>query len=199
MQTEIQLLQEIRIASPCEASWEEMSGDERSRFCEHCQLNVYNLSEMTALEAAELVRQKEGRLCARYYARPDGSMLTQDCPVGFRAARRRFLSLLAPLAAGVLGLLGLGSRSAGAAGSTPPSKPLIGAPVPPPQHLMGKIAAPPPRPQPVMGEVAIGKPPPRAMMGEVAIQTPHLTPKSHSGGKKPVYRQPRKQQAQKKV
>jgi hypothetical protein len=93
-----ELLHQIRIASPCSASWEEMRGDERARFCEQCRLNVYNLLAMSAAEAAALVRQKEGRLCVRYYARRDGTMLTRDCPVGFGAARRVLLAQVGTIA-----------------------------------------------------------------------------------------------------
>jgi hypothetical protein len=88
------LLQQLRIASPCSAAWEEMQGDDRVRFCEQCRLNVYNLSAMSSQEAAALVREKEGRLCARFYARKDGTMLVHNCPVGFRAARRFLLAQL---------------------------------------------------------------------------------------------------------
>ena len=33
-------LDNIRIASPCSANWDEMFGDERKRFCGDCKLNV---------------------------------------------------------------------------------------------------------------------------------------------------------------
>jgi hypothetical protein len=59
-----------------------MQGDERMRFCRHCAKNVYNFSAMTAAEAALLIREKEGKLCGRFYQRADGTMLTADCPVG---------------------------------------------------------------------------------------------------------------------
>ena len=36
-------LDNIQIARPCEARWEEMSGDARVRHCQLCKLNVYNL------------------------------------------------------------------------------------------------------------------------------------------------------------
>src|SRR5688572_20020017 len=36
-------LTQIRVASPCRARWDEMEGDERVRFCGHCQKNVYHL------------------------------------------------------------------------------------------------------------------------------------------------------------
>src|SRR5438552_13514704 len=98
MGDDIILLEQLRIASPCSASWEQMRGDDRVRFCEQCRLNVYNLSAMSAAEAAALVREKEGRLCTRYYARADGTMLADNCPIGFRAARRLLLAQLGTIA-----------------------------------------------------------------------------------------------------
>jgi hypothetical protein len=94
MPSDHHLLQQIRIASPCSAAWDEMNGDDRVRFCDHCDLNVYNLSTMSAQAAAALVREKEGRLCVRFYARRDGTMLVRNCPVGFGAARRLLLGQL---------------------------------------------------------------------------------------------------------
>ena len=72
----------LEIASPCGASWRDMEGDDRVRFCTECKLNVYNLSSMTADEALALVEEREGRLCVHFYQREDGSVLTSDCPVG---------------------------------------------------------------------------------------------------------------------
>jgi hypothetical protein len=81
---------EIRVASPCKASWDDMQGDERARFCAQCQKHVYNLSALTAEAAAELIRAKEGKLCARFYQRADGTLLhAEDCPVGFAARQWR--------------------------------------------------------------------------------------------------------------
>lgn len=34
------LLESIRIAAPCKADWNAMTGDERVRFCGQCKLNV---------------------------------------------------------------------------------------------------------------------------------------------------------------
>lgn len=82
-------LNRIRIASPCSVGWENMSGDDRVRFCDECSLHVYNISEMTAREAHALVTETEGRICARFYRRADGTILTKDCPVGLKALRRR--------------------------------------------------------------------------------------------------------------
>ncbi len=82
-------LDRIRIASPCPASWERMTGDDRVRFCDECKLQVYNIGEMTRAEAEALIAKTEGRLCARIYRRADGTVITRDCPVGLRAIRRR--------------------------------------------------------------------------------------------------------------
>ena len=82
-------LNQLRIASPCPANWEGMKGDDRVRFCELCNLHVYNFAELTRSEAASLVANTEGRICARLYRRADGMVITKDCPVGLRALRRR--------------------------------------------------------------------------------------------------------------
>ncbi len=83
-------LSRIRIASTCPADWKKMVGDERIRHCAECNLNVYNLSAMTEREARQLLGGNSGkRMCLRLYRRADGTIITQDCPWGFRALRRR--------------------------------------------------------------------------------------------------------------
>ncbi|MBC7910134.1 MAG: carboxypeptidase regulatory-like domain-containing protein [Pyrinomonadaceae bacterium] len=89
MHKETDLVDRLRIASPCPTSWESMQGDNRVRFCELCKLNVYNISELTRKQAEELIARTEGRLCARLHKRADGTVITKDCPVGLRAIRRR--------------------------------------------------------------------------------------------------------------
>jgi hypothetical protein len=42
-----ELLNGLRVASACDASWAEMVGDHLVRFCAQCQQNVYNVSAMT--------------------------------------------------------------------------------------------------------------------------------------------------------
>jgi hypothetical protein len=44
---------------------------------------------MSRQEAEALINKTEGRLCVRFYRRADGSILTQNCPVGLRAIKRR--------------------------------------------------------------------------------------------------------------
>lgn len=115
MKTEIPLLQNVRVASPCPAAWSlmvEVDGD-RVRFCDQCRMNVYNLSAMTELEAERLLRRHEGRLCVRYYRRRDGTILTQDCPVGRAAVQLLFWRCCAATA--ILSLIGIGMKLAPAA------------------------------------------------------------------------------------
>jgi hypothetical protein len=87
-------LNQLTIAKPCPASWDEMAGDDRVRHCELCKLNVYNVASLTTTEALELVEKAEGRLCVRLYMRADGTVLTADCPVGVHAAWRRVASVV---------------------------------------------------------------------------------------------------------
>jgi hypothetical protein len=80
------MLPRIQIASPCSATWDRMPGNDRIRNCSECNLDVYNFSAMNRAEIERVVSSHEGRLCARFYQRADGTMLTQNCPVGIRAA-----------------------------------------------------------------------------------------------------------------
>jgi hypothetical protein len=101
------ILDEVRVATPCPVSWDEMIGTNRARYCHHCRLNVYNLSSMSREDAETLIQGREGRLCVRFFRRADGTMITQDCPVGLRGARwamhRGWVLLTASLAT-VLGV-----------------------------------------------------------------------------------------------
>jgi hypothetical protein len=88
------LLDQVRVASPCTAEWNEMLGDERVRFCLSCEKNVYNLSSMAKDDAEALLRERVGDdLCIRFYQRTDGTILTADCPVGVKKKRRKKLAL----------------------------------------------------------------------------------------------------------
>ena len=94
-----ELLANVKVASPCSALWGQMAGDDRARFCAQCQKHVYNLSNLTADEAAALIREREGSLCARFYQRADGTVLTSDCPVGAGQVWARFKTLIGAAAA----------------------------------------------------------------------------------------------------
>ncbi|MDQ3744079.1 MAG: ankyrin repeat domain-containing protein [Acidobacteriota bacterium] len=94
------LLERIRIPEPCDADWDSMVGNDQVRFCSHCSLNVTNLSSMTRSDARRLVRESGGRLCIRYYRRPDGSVLTAPAVRLQQIARRA-----SKLAAGAFGAM----------------------------------------------------------------------------------------------
>lgn len=82
-------LDDIKLAYPCKTTWASMTGDDQVRYCNKCQLNVYNLSGMTKQQAEKIVSSAEGRLCVSFYRRADGTILTQNCPVGLAAIKQR--------------------------------------------------------------------------------------------------------------
>ncbi|MFT3687139.1 MAG: hypothetical protein QM783_19820 [Phycisphaerales bacterium] len=105
------LLQNARIASPCPTRWDEMSltGDERTRHCERCSLNVHNISAMTSDEAEAFLAKfvmpnADGtmpRLCGHLVLRADGTIMTADCPVGLAAVRARARRAVVRIAAAI--------------------------------------------------------------------------------------------------
>ncbi len=99
-------LNNIHVASPCPANWDEMYGDYRKRHCGACKMNVYNLSDMTRREAEDLLVNSEGRLCVRFFRRADGSILTQNCPVGWAAVKRRVSRVATAAFSMIAGLFG---------------------------------------------------------------------------------------------
>jgi hypothetical protein len=118
MKTRTNPLEHVRVAAPCTVDWEQMVGSERVRFCAQCKLNVYNLSEMTKQAAERLIVQNEGRLCVRFYRRRDGTILTNNCPVGLQALKRRLsrtanavVSMVLSFFAGLLAFSGLRETS----------------------------------------------------------------------------------------
>lgn len=128
----------LRIATPCPISWEQMTGDNRVRFCDHCRLNVYNISELSRPEAETLIASTEGRLCARLYRRSDGTILTKDCPVGLRALRLRVSKRAAAVFAAIASLasVAVGQQSSAKDGKTeciPQTR--ITRTTAPPEHL----------------------------------------------------------------
>ena len=97
------VLPSIRVASPCTEAWSDMGGDDRIRACAKCNQFVYNLSEMTRDEAELLISTRDGRLCVRFFQRPDGTILLADCSVRRTRIRNRRVAaagLVAALAGG---------------------------------------------------------------------------------------------------
>ena len=69
-------LKNLTIPSPCTSDWNSMKGNDLVRFCEHCDLSVHNLSQITRNQAQRLVARSNGRLCVRYYEDSMGRPLT---------------------------------------------------------------------------------------------------------------------------
>ena len=115
------ILEQVSIAAPCPVSWDDMKGDDRVRHCGHCNLNVFNLSEMTRHEAEQLVINRQGRLCAGFWRRADGTIITRDCPVGLAALRAKAARAVARVAA-VLGLLLTGGTLLGSRARDPEAR-----------------------------------------------------------------------------
>lgn len=105
-------LDNVTVAAPCPADWDQMAGNDRVRFCGKCNLNVYNLSALSRSEAEAFIANSEGRLCVRFYRRADGTILTRNCPVGLQAIRRRVSGIARAVCSSVLGFLtGIGVYS----------------------------------------------------------------------------------------
>ena len=174
-------LNNIKVASPCSADWNEMIGDARKRFCGECKLNVYNLSEMSKQDAEQLLIQSEGRLCVRFYQRNDGTVITQDCPVGWKAFKQRVSKVSAAVASLIIGIFtSLGLTAAVSQSSVGKNlKFLTVLTTPTPIRLMGAIAPPKSTPTPKPTATPKASPSPRVIMGDVAEPppTPKNTPK----------------------
>jgi hypothetical protein len=99
-------LQQLAIAAPCPAKWEEMDGDDRARFCHACQKHVYNIESMREVEIVALIERTEGNFCGRLARRADGTVLTGDCWVGVRKLRRALLTRLRQATVAVLAAIG---------------------------------------------------------------------------------------------
>lgn len=99
-------LNKIRIAAPCGAVWDQMFGNERKRFCSECHLNVYNISDMTKVEAESFLLNSEGRVCLRVYRRADGTVITRNCPKGWARLKKRGSRIAGSCLALLAGILG---------------------------------------------------------------------------------------------
>jgi hypothetical protein len=76
MRTRLPLLDELRVAEPCVKSWRAMRGDDQVRHCDHCDQQVFDLSQLTREEAQNLLQRNDGKLCVKFLRRRDGSIVT---------------------------------------------------------------------------------------------------------------------------
>jgi hypothetical protein len=79
-----------RITRPCTADWDQMRGDDKRRFCEHCRKHVHNVSAMSQRELADFVKASNEPACVTYYQRRDGEV----AELSFLALLRRWVPLL---------------------------------------------------------------------------------------------------------
>lgn len=162
LRRKLPVLDNLHIAAPCKADWDKMTGDARSRFCAACEKNVYNLSEMTRMDAESLLIAKEGKLCVRYYQRADGTIITADCPDGL--ARRRRRKKLVAISFGAMTALSTFSMTYFGR-----SRAMMGAP--PPIAMTGAIQmVEPVEPQVKLGEVVEMKGDVGPTMGEISAR-----------------------------
>lgn len=155
----LDILERATIATPCPARWEDMAGDDKTRRCELCDLNVHNIAAMTREEAEQVLAPVlDGqRVCAKIYRRSDGTILTRDCPVGVRAARAKAMQAARRVAAVIVlaitsgTVFGMRHRAGPGAGgpklaALQPFKTvydwLVPPPPPPSVFIMGDIRVP---------------------------------------------------------
>ena len=55
----------IKLQTPCSESWENMTPNEKGRFCDSCSKNVIDLTKMSISEITTIMKQSDGSICAR--------------------------------------------------------------------------------------------------------------------------------------
>jgi len=73
-----------RISKPCTADWDKMRGDDKRRFCEHCQKFVHNVSAMNRSEREAFASPANVRECVFYCQRTDGKIADLSIVVRLR-------------------------------------------------------------------------------------------------------------------
>src|SRR5262245_5574283 len=104
MSAKKRMLDRLKIVSPCPTDWDQMSGDEKKRFCSDCDKFVYDFSQMTRRQVEDLVSIHQGRMCARLTRRPDGSLLPLEPPPMRPIDNRRASPVVNATLAAILGI-----------------------------------------------------------------------------------------------
>ena len=180
------ILDNIRVATPCKADWSEMqrvpadqSGktidDERVRHCMKCDKDVFNLSQMTREDAESLLREKQGNLCARYFQRTDGTIITSDCEVGKQQRRRRrviAVGAAAMLAGGGAFTWKLMTQNQGDIAQLDVNAGKV--------EMLGGMAGPPPPDEPIPEHANVETASPDLVMGQTVapLEPPHTSHKA---------------------
>ncbi len=87
-------LDQLNVAKPCSASWEQMTGNAQKRFCSECSKHVFDFSQMTRQQIEAVTAANQGNLCARIARREDGSMVMLEPPLPAYSRRRLNLPVL---------------------------------------------------------------------------------------------------------
>ncbi|MCI0489702.1 MAG: carboxypeptidase-like regulatory domain-containing protein [Blastocatellia bacterium] len=97
-------LDRFRVATPCNADWDRMSGNERIRYCNECDKYVYDISKMTGKEAEAILSSARGPVCARFTRLTDGFTITADNNAGLHLISRRASPIASAVFTAIIGL-----------------------------------------------------------------------------------------------
>ena len=185
---------ELHIAEPCSADWDQMTGDDRKRFCSSCTKHVHNVSELTEGEARALFSENDN-LCVQYAFNREGKVLFADTPDPTWRLFRQAEGLKRLMAAAALVMpLALGSACEPDAASTTESvasSPLVieegGVKIQEQNQGAGRsveFKPSDPKPQPEEIEVLQGEPEidHEMVVGKVAIDPDEKEPIEHVKG-----------------
>jgi hypothetical protein len=101
----VDVLDSITIPVHCPIPWEEMRGDDHTRYCLNCSESVHDVSTLTTEETLKLLTAGGKSPCIRIYRRNDGRVMTADCPASAREKMWRWLRRRSTWAASVFALL----------------------------------------------------------------------------------------------
>jgi hypothetical protein len=112
------LIDNLYIAAPCGITWDTMQGDDRKRLCGGCSRHVFNISDMTKTEATSFLEHNGTSQCMIFFRREDGTIMTDNCPVGLRKLRDRAKLLVSAIAGAFAFVLSCTATLAQSAGVT---------------------------------------------------------------------------------
>jgi hypothetical protein len=128
----------LRIDQPCHADWNQMRGAGPTRFCDHCNKHVHDISQLTRDQAHELLARTGDKLpCVLLKADASGQAITLDYQSPSPRPRKWMFWALIVLTCGVSALLGLMKKKPAAA----PLPITVMSPLAP--TMMGRLAPPP--------------------------------------------------------
>lgn len=141
----------MTVAQPCRERWEDMRGAGVVRRCARCARNVFDVASMTREEIDALLARADASPCVRLRRRPDGRVVSSDCPPPLRAPLLR--------AAAQVGAAAMVGVAAGTLACALTARPTV----------TGEGAAPePPQPHAVVQHAPAAEPPPPVHVDRLA-------------------------------